>query len=100
MIKNIVPDKSAAAGTVMTQAAIIVKKWDRRTSFRRRRSFRGTFFVSLLLLASAFLERLSESHSRKKPTPNTPPTAMCVELTGSPSHEAMITVIAADRATQ
>jgi len=95
-----VPDKSVAAGTVTSQAAIIVKKWDRRTSFRRRRSFAGTYFVSLLLLANAFLERLSESHSRKNPTPNTPPTAMCVELTGSPSHEAMITVIAADRATQ
>ena len=100
MIKNIVPDKVAAAGTVMSQAAIIVKKWDLRTSFLRRRSFTGTCLVSLLLIDDAFLERLSESHSLKKPTPKTPPTAMCVELTGSPSHEAMITVIAADRATQ
>ena len=39
-------------------------------------------------------------HSRKKPTPNTAPTAMCVELTGSPNQEAMMTVSAADSATQ
>jgi len=39
-------------------------------------------------------------YSRKKPTPNTPPTAMCVELTGSPNADAMITVIAALNAMQ
>jgi len=39
-------------------------------------------------------------YSRKKPTPKTAPTAMCVELTGSPMVVAMRTVIAADNATQ
>src|SRR3546814_13718867 len=39
-------------------------------------------------------------NSRRKPTPNTAPTAMCVELTGSPSAVAISTVTAAAKATQ
>ena len=39
-------------------------------------------------------------YSRRKPTPKIPPTAICVELTGRPNLEAMITVMAAATATQ
>ena len=38
--------------------------------------------------------------SLRKPTPNTAPTAIWVELTGRPKVEAIITVIDADSATQ
>lgn len=89
MIRKIHPDKTAAEGTVMIHAAMIEVKYVRRTSFF------GFGFVP----NAAFMRR-RVSHSRKKPTPNTEPTAICVELTGRPSQLATITVSAADSATQ
>jgi len=76
-----------------------IGKWLRRTSLRRRRSSSG-MRLAVSPLPAFLRRRFSMYHSRKKPTPNTPPTAICVELTGNPSQLAMITVIAALSATQ
>ena len=43
---------------------------------------------------------LLANNSRKKPTPKTAPTAICVELTGRPNVDAIITVMAAESAIQ
>ena len=83
----------AAAGTVITHAAMMVRKCDRRTSLRRRRSS-GAICDAAGRAALDLRSWRSAWYSRKKPTPNTPPTAICVEDTGSPNQLAMITVIA------
>lgn len=101
-IKKITADKIAAAGTVMTQAAMMVMKCDRRTNLRCLRFGVASLPASTKRI-SATLTLLwvkRQWASRKNPTPNTAPTAMWVEDTGSPNHDAMITVIAADKATQ
>lgn len=49
---------------------------------------------------SLFFPCLRFCHSRNRPIQNIPPIAMCVELTGNPSALAIITVIAAESATQ
>src|SRR6056297_580049 len=96
---KMIADSNAAAGTVMTQAAAIVMTCDRRTSFLLRRSSRAITAGSGAIRRAMGTRRCAY-HSRKNPTPKTPPTAIWVELTGSPSQLAKITVIAADKATQ
>jgi len=79
---NIIPEINATTGTVITQAAII-------------------FHISSLFtyFSSGFLVFLS-SHSLKNHTQNIQPRAIWVELTGKPSCEAIITVIAAAKAIE
>jgi len=75
-------ERVATAGTVISQAAIIFFNIDLSTS--------------LAFLPCSFLWR----YSLRNHTPNTQPSAICVELTGSHNWLAIITVIAADRAIQ
>lgn len=97
----------AEAGTVTIHAVIITMKCDRLTSFLLCISF---FAISNCtadsLLLGCFLINLFRlllfemKYSLKKPTPNTAPIAMCVELTGKPRADAMMTVIAVAKAIE
>ena len=95
-------DRIAADGTVITHAAMIVKKCDLRTSLRCLRLSWDCFAVSMAMVFSIveFFAVTRQWASLKKPTPKIAPTAICVELTGRANQEATITVMAAERATQ
>ena len=104
--KKIMAERPAADGTVMTHAATMPMKWDRRTSFRRLISSGSNgralpLEYLLWVMMYSRLRRLRAVYcSRKKPTPKTAPTTMCVVDTGRPSCDATRTVRAADTATQ